>query len=59
MLALLQALFRLYKIRKRDGTFVKIEAMTKANGYASNSGNIDDLARFGFNEVDLNYSNKF
>ena len=26
--------------------------MTKANGYASNSGNIDDLARFGFNEVD-------
>ena len=26
--------------------------MTKANGYESNSGNIDDLARFGFNEVD-------
>ena len=26
--------------------------MTKGNGYASNSGNIDDLARFGFNEID-------
>ena len=35
-----------------DGTFVKIEAMTKQNGYASNAGNIDDLARFGFNEID-------
>ncbi|MDC0228043.1 flagellin [Alphaproteobacteria bacterium] len=40
------------KLANVDGTFVKIEAMTKANGYASNSGNIDDLARFGFNEVD-------
>ena len=40
------------KLENIDGTFVKIEAMTKANGYASNSGNIDDLARFGFNEVD-------
>ena len=39
------------KLENVDGTFVKIEAMTKANGYASNSGNIDDLARFGFNEV--------
>ncbi len=40
------------KLENVDGTFVKIEAMTKDNGYASNSGNIDDLARFGFNEVD-------
>ena len=40
------------KLENVDGTFVKIEAMTKANGYATNSGNIDDLARFGFNEVD-------
>ena len=40
------------KLVNVDGTFVKIEAMTKENGYASNSGNIDDLARFGFNEVD-------
>jgi flagellin len=40
------------KLANVDGTFVKIEAMTKANGYAANSGNIDDLARFGFNEVD-------
>ena len=40
------------KLANVDGTFVKIEAMTKANGYESNSGNIDDLARFGFNEVD-------
>ena len=40
------------KLENVDGTFVKIEAMTKANGYASNSGNIDDLGRFGFNEVD-------
>ena len=40
------------KLENVDGTFVKIEAMTKANGYTSNSGNIDDLARFGFNEVD-------
>ncbi len=42
------------KLENVDGTFVKIEAMTKANGYVSNSGNIDDLARFGFNEVDSN-----
>ena len=40
------------KLENVDGSFVKIEAMTKANGYASNSGNIDDLARFGFNEID-------
>ena len=40
------------KLENVDGAFVKIEAMTKANGYASNTGNIDDLARFGFNEVD-------
>lgn len=40
------------KLANVDESFVKIEAMTKANGYASNSGNIDDLARFGFNEVD-------
>ncbi len=40
------------KLENVDGTFVKIEAMTKANGYATNSGNIDDLARLGFNEVD-------
>ena len=40
------------KLENVNGTYVKIEAMTKANGYASNSGNIDDLARFGFNEVD-------
>ena len=40
------------KLENVDGTFVKLEAMTKANGYVSNSGNIDDLARFGFNEVD-------
>ena len=40
------------KLENVDGTFVKIEAMTKNNGYASNTGNIDDLARLGFNEVD-------
>ena len=40
------------KLENVDNTFVKVEAMTKANGYTSNSGNIDDLARFGFNEVD-------
>ena len=40
------------KLANNDGTFVKIEANTLANGYASNQGNIDDLARFGFNEVD-------
>ena len=40
------------KLKNVDSTFVKVEAKTKANGYASNSGNIDDLARFGFNEVD-------
>ena len=40
------------KLENNDGTFVKIEANTLANGYTSNQGNIDDLARFGFNEVD-------
>ena len=40
------------KLDNNDDTFVKIEANTKANGYSSNQGNIDDLARFGFNEVD-------
>ncbi len=40
------------KLVNNDGTFVKIEANTLANGYTSNQGNIDDLARFGFNEVD-------
>ena len=40
------------KLVNNDGTFVKIEANTFANGYTSNQGNIDDLARFGFNEVD-------
>tara|TARA_B100000780_G_C21070315_1_gene430631 strand:- start:167 stop:1348 length:1182 start_codon:yes stop_codon:yes gene_type:complete len=40
------------KLVNNDETFVKIEANTKANGYASNQGNIDDLARFGFNEID-------
>ena len=40
------------KLANVDTTFVKIEAMTKSNGYADNSGNIDDLARFGFNEID-------
>ena len=40
------------KLVNNDGTFVKIEANTIANGYSSNQGNIDDLARFGFNEVD-------
>ena len=40
------------KLSNVDGTFVKIEAMTKENGYSDNSGNIDDLARFGFNEID-------
>ena len=42
------------KLTNNDGTYVKIEANTLANGYASNQGNIDDLARFGFNEVDSN-----
>ena len=42
------------KLTNNDGTFVKIEANTLANGYTSNQGNIDDLARFGFNEVDSN-----
>ena len=42
------------KLENNDGTFVKIEANTLANGYSSNQGNIDDLARFGFNEVDSN-----
>jgi len=40
------------KLANNDGTFVKIEANTLANAYTSNQGNIDDLARFGFNEVD-------
>ncbi len=40
------------KLVNNDETFVKIEANTKANGYSSNQGNIDDLARFGFNEID-------
>ena len=40
------------KLANNDSSFVKIEANTKANGYTSNQGNIDDLARFGFNEVD-------
>ena len=40
------------KLTNNDGTYVKIEANTLANGYASNQGNIDDLARLGFNEVD-------
>ncbi len=40
------------KLVNNDDSFVKIEANTKANGYSSNQGNIDDLARFGFNEID-------
>ena len=40
------------KLVNNDDTFVKIEANTKANGYSSNQGNIDDLQRFGFNEID-------
>ena len=40
------------KLENVDSSLVKIEAMTKENGYASNTGNIDDLARFGFNEID-------
>ena len=40
------------KLANIDETFVKIEPMTKNNGYASNTGNISDLANFGFNEVD-------
>ena len=40
------------KLKNVDGTFVKIEPMTKNNSYASNTGNISDLANFGFNEVD-------
>ena len=40
------------KLANNDSSFVKIEANTKANGYTSNQGNIDDLARFGFNEID-------
>ena len=40
------------KLANNDSTYVKIEANTIANGYTSNQGNIDDLARFGFNEVD-------
>jgi flagellin len=40
------------KLVNNNDTFVKIEANTKANGYSSNQGNIDDLQRFGFNEID-------
>ncbi len=40
------------KLINTDGTFVKIEPMTKNNNYASNTGNISDLANFGFNEID-------
>ena len=40
------------KLANNDSTYVKIEANTIANGYTSNQGNIDDLARLGFNEVD-------
>ena len=40
------------KIANVDKSFVKIEPMTKNNGYASNTGNISDLSNFGFNEVD-------
>ena len=40
------------KLKNVDGTFVKIEPMTKNNSYASNTGNISDLANFGFNEID-------
>ena len=40
------------KLENVDKTYVKIEAMTKANGYSANTGNIDDVARLGFNEVD-------
>lgn len=40
------------KLVNNDETFVKIEANSKGNGYSSNQGNIDDLARFGFNEID-------
>ena len=32
-----------------DGTFVKVEPMTKNNSYASNTGNISDLANFSLN----------
>ena len=40
------------KLVNNDSTFVKIEANTKANGYSANQGNIDDLQRLGFNEID-------
>ena len=40
------------KLKNVDSTFVKVEAMTLANGYSANTGNIDDLVRLGFNEVD-------
>ena len=42
------------KLTNVDGTFVKVEPMTKNNSYASNTGNISDLANFGFNEIDSN-----
>lgn len=40
------------KLENVDKSFVKIEAMTKANGYSANTGNLDDVNRLGFNEVD-------
>ena len=32
------------KLTNVDGTYVKVEPMTKNNSYASNTGNISDLA---------------
>ena len=52
MLVLQLELFRYLKLANIDETYVKIEPMTKNNGYATNTGNISDLANFGFNEVD-------
>lgn len=34
-----------------DGSDVRVEAMTKANGYASNTGSIANVNALGFNEV--------
>ena len=51
---LLEHIWGYLKLENIDKTFVKIEANTKSNGYSSNQGNIDDLSRFGFNEVDSN-----
>ena len=45
-------ILRYLKLKNVDGTFVKL-TMTKNNGYASNTGNVSDLANFGFNEIDL------